>query len=373
MKEVNFVLHNIQSHAHTEFSLKPGLNFILANDNNVGKSTIFKAILFASRVPRVSNLEAREILRVGEQQGYISFAFDNQRVILWIFRESKDSIKVFFEIRHPDGSTTRSSSCPKELLEALDIVQGSDGVAVNFNDADSVQLVVQDTSKNDEVLARVLVDLRVEAIRENVKKLSKEITMDYRSVQDKYDYTTRSLAKLRYNESVDLFNDERSLLAAAAEALDLLDAGCVFSTESDVQLEDLDVFGDALQLATELEPLKFIETECLDELRGEIEMINEALATVTLLVDVHFSDTSTSALENLPQIQNALEALGVLSSITQAFYGANNAVQARYAVRKAEWHMKSIAQTFKESCQIVNCPIKGEVYYSAEECIPVND
>ena len=175
METVRFEFKNIQSHAFTQFTLGPGLNFILADDNNVGKSTIFKTLTLVSKMPNVSNEDLTELLRVGESSGYASFVFRDVRVTFWMFRQSSGSISSFFELAHGDEVPVRSLSCPKDLLEALDIVVGDDGQPINFNDADSVQLVVQDTSKNDEVLAKVLIDLRVEEIKEKSRRLFRQV------------------------------------------------------------------------------------------------------------------------------------------------------------------------------------------------------
>lgn len=58
VETVEIIFHNIQSHEHTEFCLKPGMNFILADDNNVGKSTIFKVLTRIAKAPTIDVPEA---------------------------------------------------------------------------------------------------------------------------------------------------------------------------------------------------------------------------------------------------------------------------------------------------------------------------
>lgn len=154
MKHIDIELVNIQSHEHTRFHLEPGLNFILAEDNNVGKSTIFKVIMFAMQLPKVDDVDANELIRGGCSSAKAMFTVEGVIYTMWLFRDGNQRARAFFEIKDPNGETTRSMNAPLDLKQAFDIVLSNDGKVVNFNDADSIQLVVQDTPKNDEVLSK---------------------------------------------------------------------------------------------------------------------------------------------------------------------------------------------------------------------------
>lgn len=374
MKDVSFVFHNIQSHAHTEFSLHPGLNFILANDNNVGKSTIFKAITFAVRMPRYSYEEANELLRVGTSQGYMSASFDSKQVVLWFFREAKDKIKVFFEIKSEGGTSTRSLDCPKDFLDALDIVKGTDGQAINFNDADSVQLIVQDTPKNDEVLARVLVDVRVENIKLNSQRLAKEVQADYRVVQEKYDYTTQTLASLTFNDSVAAFNEEKSQLMAMTAFADAMEGKTDFLTAPKViTIMQLEQDSAIASFASAIPDFKMVEDTLLTSYKEESPQLHSMLDLLENLQQLGFLQADTGAVKGLLQLRTAAKVAQALTILTKAMYAGLSAQDNVATFKHNKIEMTQIRNEIERRCTVVQCPVKGEVYYSEQECIPRYD
>lgn len=376
MKNVSIELLNIQSHQHTAFNLQPGLNFILADDNNVGKSTIFKILSFAVKMPDISNEDAKEILRVGEDKGYASFKFDNSHVILWLFRDTGDRIRVFFESRTEDGASTRTTSCPSKLLEALSIIRGDDGTPINFNDADSVQLVVQDTPKNDEVLARVLIDLKVEAIRKNAQQLSKQIVQDYRYISSKLEDTKHTLSSLHYNEGVNSFRDEEELLYAAVRVADLLDAECGHLKDATVEIppitEELKQLTCAQRLLSVFDEISF---EHLSQTVVQIDtnMVNTVYRTLLTFSEFDVKVLQRADAISAPVLDNMSTCTDTLAALMTASYAANNVVKTCRLLESISKEIQDIQETLSRECKVVNCPVKGDVYYSDEECVPLSD
>lgn len=404
MKKVSFVFHNIQSHAHTEFSLQPGLNFILADDNNVGKSTIFKVLSYITRMPNIRYEDSRELLRYGESKAYVAFVVENEQYILWLFKEDETHIRSFFEIYDADGSQLRSIKCPSNLLDALDIIRADDGSPVNFNDADSVQLVVQDTSKNDEVLSRVLVDLRVEAVKANSKQLNSRMVQDYRIISAKEEESRRILESMTYIDSVDEFNKEQPVLEVASRILDAVDAtSCTYDYASNAEIDllnNVELYNDLLSALSINSSVDYNTLSSFRILKQDLEDLSCTFNLLDDLSDVDFScfdswnrvhydeliDTVLSLLDSLSvvdfdcfvskhglssyKLTNIASAIEVLNHLVVANISAKVLNDNRYSITQLVIDQQKIYQQLSKECSVVSCPVKGKVFYSDEKCIP---
>lgn len=370
MKSVKIAFSNIQSHEHTQFSLEPGLNFILADDNNVGKSTIFKTLTTMIRAPQVSNEDLSELLRSGAREGYASFSYDDLTVVFWLTRDG-DRVRCFFEVRHSDGTNNRSASCPAGLLQALDIVIGEDGQPINFNDADSVQLIVQDTSRNDAVFLKILVDERIENIRLNAYQLDKQLLTDYNIAENRVQDARRVLSTMSFNTAVDEFNDELDLLLAATRVTDCLQSSCVFpeSATAPINMESLQ------QLSVIAEVLSALDGLQLETLAGAIELTNELPrleSAVNVLQAVAGIDTDalSSRVPAEAELVPLTQALRVLEILDKSATSARIARGKSAELDKCEYEVRSIQQQLREQCPVVCCPVKGEVFYTNDQCVP---
>lgn len=377
MKSVEIELLNIQCHQHTVFSLKPGLNFILSNDNNVGKSTIFKVLTFISKMPNVTGQDSSELLRVGEQRGYASFKFDDKHIVLWIFKDG-DKMRTFFEINDADGVVTRAVSCPAKLLEALDIIRGDDGTPINFNDADSVQLVVQDTPKNDEVLSRVLVDVKVEAIKQNMHQLSKQIVQDYRYATHNLEDVDMLVSTLQYNSDVDLFNEEKSMLNVLVQVVDSMSEGCAGIGKGTEKLypslEELTMLSRLMEVYSVLSSLTF-ESICANvpNISEDKPCMSAALGLLGELVRVDLSVIGKSNILPSSIISNMQRGLDVLSKLNSILYSVEKVCKFSSDLDRNFKEQRDIYMELNRECEIIECPVKGSVYFSDEKCIPTDN
>lgn len=376
MKNISIEFVNIQSHEHTKFSLRPGLNFILAEDNNVGKSTIFKVLLCAMQLPKVSGSDIDELIRGGCTQARATFRYERVECTLWLFRGQGQASRAFFETDHGDGVPTRGLSAPASLRDAFDIVSTEDGSVVNFNDADSVQLIVQDTPKNDEVLSKVLIDLKVDAIKANAVKLGQQIQQDYRVVKSKLDDVTTVLSTMQYVEAVDSFKQDKTLLSAACRVADSICDPC---SKLEVAGPLPDMLGiksvrAALRIYEGLYDLTIPDSSLLNAATPELfDNLGHCLDMLKCL-DVASGCAEPGVLQVKQQhIDNAKRALDVLLSLTRASNSLSVALVAardmdRLASERARVHAK-----LKEIAPCVVCPVKGEVYYSDEKCVSCGD
>lgn len=376
MKDVQIEFVNIQSHEHTVFSLHPGLNFILAEDNNVGKSTIFQVLMCAMELPQVPHEEISQLIRSRTTQARATFRFDTTTCTLWLFRGDGSSPRAFFETDIGDGVVTRSMSAPTSLREALDVISGADGKVVNFNDADSVQLIVQDTPKNDEVLAQVLVDAKVDNIKANSVRLRHQMQQDYTIAKSHYDDTTTILSTMRYVYEVDSFNDEKEVLAVACRVADSVcdvidsvdyDGKIVNGAELHVTRKALDLYNILDGIDIPAEPAtEAISDDIIDILDAGIGTLNK------LLLGLQECDVEVPNIQAV-QIIKAQQGISVLERLQSACASAGFAQSAARDMHRLLSEKDSVLSKLGQITQRVRCPIKGEVFYSDDKCIPCSD
>lgn len=371
MQSVQIELSNIQSHEHTMFSLEPGLNFILADDNNVGKSTILKVISAAASMPRTSKDDLIGLLRGGTTQGYARFSIGATQIIFWLFRENATTVRAFFETRI-DGDSTRSTSCPEELLRALDIVLGEDGVPVNFNDADSVQLIVEDSHKNDEVLAKVLIDMKIENIRANGVALSKQIAQDYKMLSVKLTDQKALLGSLAFNNSVDAFYQEEDLLCAAVRVADTL-IPWVDANEADFSIPYGEVSLIEASVRVYLQLFTLFQEEGQAVVVDDFEELSAALRLLQMLSPVSLQAVSKPVLVRDTTLSNMQRAVDVLQAVTKVQTACQFMQSADGKFKSGTKELVSLNLEASKSFEQVECPVKGKVYYSDEKCIPCGD
>ena len=368
MEKVDILFSNLQSHEYTKFSLKPGINFILADDNNVGKSTIFKVLSVIAKAPRVNGSKIDRLIRSGCNSAYAAFKFRDERVVAWFKRgETPGAAKLFFESVSGDGDTTRHMGCPVSLLEALGIVVGENDDVINFNDADSVQLIAKNSQEADAVLTHVMLDQKVETVKKNMYDFSREISSDDKSLSSKLDAAESILSELTYMPQADDFNSEVAELEALAEICDTIeDCNCKWDnykvTESDVEyLEFL------LNLASDISPAtEIVGGYDLDDFGFLTALVESAQA----ISDVNFMTDFTVSKTDENSIQMLYDAASVLNTAYRSVQEMDD-ISTKLSTLSQE--ISSIKKTLSESYSRVECPVKGSVYYSEQECIPCFD
>lgn len=368
LENILFELNNIQSHEATTFSLNKGLNFILAEDNNVGKSTIFRTIVTMSKMPRVSNDDLISLLRVGAMQGYVSMKFGNSHIVFWLVREG-NRVRAFFENYIESESPVRTASCPDVLIKALDIVVGSDGLPINLTDADSVKLVVEDSTKNDEVLAKVLVDDIVERIKANSIVLARSIRNDYNLIAARYNDAATVLESLSYNSSVDSFMEEEDLLYSCVRVMDTLDARCGGLSEISIDEADIHILNVAYSLYE-----RFINIDCdaITRVSKDIDKCLEAFAFLNTFssIDIDCLQRDYKGIETAAM--NMERAIVVLRSLSKTVYSTSTLVSLKRKLDGVVIDLEHTTKQLASNTVVVDCPMRGAVYFG-EKCISVDN
>jgi len=374
VEAVTVQLSNIQSHENTKFTLKPGLNFILAEDNNVGKSTIFKVLTAVAKAPRVSVPKLRALMRVGCLSAYAAFAYSDGQVVAWLKRENeKATPKMFFEHTFDDGSVMRGMSCPTSLLDALGIVLDEDGEVINFNDADSVQLISKVSTEADKVLTHVILDARVELIKDNMVKFYRELESDERIVGARLEEAQAQVKKLDYNPLVDEFFNQEDELYALCRACDTLE--CIGHFEFlgrpgiDEAAQFVDEYRPIVQLISDLSEVDF------DLLGKDLSIGDDLIMCASILrkfADIDWDMLAGNAFTRA-NLENMRKMRSCILKLRDAVEAINRLEKLQRECAKKEQELASLKRELEKLMPTVECPVKGKVLYSDEGCVPCSD
>lgn len=367
MTTVEVLFQNIQSHENTSFVLKPGINFILADGNNVGKSTIFKVLSRMAKAPNVNGSKLASLIRYGYSEAVAAFKFDGERVIAKFTQYERESAKVFFEHIHSDGEITRSVFCPKSLLDALGIVVSEQGDIINFNDANSVQLISEISPEADTIITHVMLDPKVEALKHGIYTLGREVNSDIKKLEASVGAYNEALDQLSYLPIVDEFfesKDKLEVMCRIGDGLpDMSTSKCVLPGLRELELVKslLNVVGEMstsifstvsipdgygrysqiFAVAKKLEPLGQLSYRGVDEISSDLDLLRITYSVASAIL---------SAMRNAEQVQSYNRRLTTLSE-----------------------DMSAIESTLSSVSRRVICPVKGEVLYTDEKCISCGD
>lgn len=367
METVNILFQNIQSHENTEFTLKPGMNFILADGNNVGKSTIFKVI---SRVAKAPNLQSNKILpliRYGMSEAIAAFRYLDECVIAHFTKYENEAAKMFFEHVHPDGQVTRSVFCPKSLLDALGVVVDSKGNIINFNDANSVQLISEVSTEADSIITHVMLDPKVETVKSNMYMLGKEVNMDLRSITAQVQAAESIVKDLTYKPEVEEFFQFQEKMAAACR---ICDYGITPVSEQKVipSERDMEAMRVFLNVAAGLD--SYLTAQAKDPL-GSCDLgYGKLLLKLSECVNVESYSSLEKVITASEELDRWKKCYSLVTKLSSALRSAEEMQSVSKVLQKDIVERSEILREIKNNSVEVDCPIKGKVAYTDEKCVP---
>lgn len=367
MTSVDITFKNLQSHENTRFSLHPGINFILADGNNVGKSTIFKVLSCIARAPSNNPGKIAVLIRYGCSEAIATFKYLSEIVVAHFTKYGNESAKLYFEHSHADGTITRSPACPQSLLDALGIVISTDGDLINFNDANSVQLISEVSVEADSIITHIMRDITVEHVKSNIYSLGREVNMDSKLLHNKLETLTSSLEGKVYRPSVDEFFENYSLLDSASRVCDSIyipeDSRQNLPPSTDIRmvrrilsaLDDLSCKSLITKFENNSIDIRLVES-AINILRGL-----DKVAESAKLVKCQNFDMNIAATGEVYQVASkAFKAMRYLEQVRD--YASQ--------LDKLRSERRAIEVQLFEKGQVVSCPVKGKVLYTDEKCIP---
>lgn len=370
MKEVTIELHNIQSHEHTQLTLKPGINFIISPDNNVGKSTIFGVLNTLIEVSTCggSTLDLNNLLRVNTDSGYAMFLFDNVQVVFWLLRKDKSNVTFLFQTTI-DGHTAQSADPPQILLDALDIHGNLLTRSVhNILEADKVQLIVDEGKQCDEIIQSVLIDESVEEAKENLSVLCNKAQQDKRLTTQSLGHIEDNLESIQFNPTVDSFFDDLPIIEALDEILD----SDIPARVCTLEFIELPRMRSSLFVSTLLSDIHITSMDSFaDTEEKDLTSIKMALEVVQLLESIQHTPVGNSvSSDELLKLGGVLEVLNNLSIVKKSL---DTSRYISKELSKDEYSYNLLMEDLISNNRIVMCPERGKVIYCGNECIPVSD
>lgn len=373
MEKVKLMFSNIQSHENTTFYLQPGFNFILAEDNNVGKSTIFKVLTTIARAPNVSSGRIRALMRVGCDTSYAAFDYSDGRVVAWFKKEQGKAPHLFFEHIYADGDVVHALQCPASLLQALGIAVSDDGEIMNFNDADSVQLISETSVEADKILTHVILDPHVELMKSNMLAFYRQLEADNKAVGIRLEDAQALVRDLDYNPLVDEFFKQQDELAAMCRACDILEPVGEISEllrgsggDKDSWIEEGRAYARFVELFQDTDFTAFEQASC-DLV--EIEAITTFLELFSA-IDFKLFEQNEERVVNLPRMRLAKSGLLKVNEAVEAIARFNVCTDELIKTRRERIKLRNELGRLTVE---VECPVKGQVFYSDEGCLPAGD
>lgn len=364
MKEVKMFLTNIQSHKNTCITLKPGLTLLVAKDNDVGKSTVMRALDLIAQIHHLKSEDIRPMLRYGAEEGIIHCEFDDQIVELHIFL-SNTTVKYYF-LQQKDGIVTQLDKAPKDLIQALNLIAPNDiDQTLNLIEADKYQVIIEEGNVNDSVISFLFTDQMVEHMKENAVLFSNLLNGDSSFYSNALEREKERLSSLNFNYYVDQFNEDKNLLTLMSHFIDAL-PNYRFLKNPSVTSNDLKTIEQLLDLSELVQSLK---TPSLSS--KNIEHLISIFNLITILNHLKealsFSAISKVNLEHLMDLLSSTQTLVQFSNLL------NQHQKLLQDTSTLRIESSELFEQLSKSNVTVICPVKGEVLYHEKGCIPTHD
>lgn len=362
LSKVQIHLINFQSHKNTEFTLDGDLQIIWSKGNNVGKSAIFSSLDAIVRIHKYNGQKIKSLIRYGENFSKIICKYQEITVELHMFLQN-DTAAYFF-ICEENGFQTKMERAPKSLIEALDILYQEDiDHVLNILEADKIQIIVDETSITDGILASIFFDAKLEDIKTNAAALVKKLSEDYSFYSYSLTINERNISNFSYNMAVDTFKDEKEKLYILAKLLDRVPDYNKMLSILPIRSDKVSSWIKALNSVSSLNNM-------VQELSSIKQVTNFDSNLITLFLNIAKLDTMLDSICSFSEI----------SRVEQVYYGCSNLCELIIKVKKLRNNLqllddntseiRKITDDLKKSNRLVSCPIKGKVIFNNEKCIP---
>ena len=368
MHEVKLSLVNIQSHKNTSIVLKPGLTLLVAKDNNVGKSTVFRALDLIAQIHNSKPEDIIPLLRYGTEEGIISCEFDNQRVELHIFLMNS-TIRYYF-LHNKNNTITHLDRAPTELIHALNLIAPTDiKQTINMVEADKYQIVIEEGSVNDSIISFLFTDQMVEHIKENAAEFANILSGDNKFYSSNISREQKKLETLKYRPYVKEFDDTKEFLTKICTLIDKipnydglrkLNLTSINTSLNEKQNELVELL-DSLLCHKKITALSKSEVDFLINICDLIIVLGRLIKTL------HLNSGQKIALDKIYSVLRKFEYLDTLNNTL------NNYIMYSNKLDKLLYEKSELTQQLSKILMTVNCPVKGKVFYNEKGCISTDD
>ena len=353
---------NFQSHKNTSFTLDGSLQIIWSKGNNVGKSAIFSALEAIVRIHKYNGQKIKSLIRYGENFSKIICKYHEIIIELHMFLQNETA--SYFFICEENGLRTKMQKAPKSLIDALDICYQEDiDYVLNMLEADKVQIIVDETSITNGILASIFFDAKLEDIKKNAIELVKKLSEDYSFYSYSLTINERNIANYSYNTAVDTFTDMKNDLYTIAKVLDNVPNYTKLNYSLPINSNQVSDWCICLKSVYSLYSSisKILYTKCLADFNLDIIDLFIKISTLDKITPL------TKKIQNMKQLEDVYSLVSAMFHIIQQIKNIRYNLQY---IHKDMYEIKDIEKTIQSSGRMVYCPIKGTVIFNNEKCIP---
>lgn len=366
MKCVKITFIDFQSYKDTKFSLYPGLNVIWSKGNNVGKSSIIRALEAITRIHKYSGQQIKDLIRWGQPVAYIVCEYDNCRTELKLFLRNSTASYSFSH--YEDDDFIEMDRAPKVLLDALSIFYDEEiDYILNIIEADKVQVIVDETSLTEGIMSSILFDAKLEEIKENADALCRKINDDYSFYSYNLNLNKKNLEGKSYNTIVDTFNSEKNILYLLSDIIDTFPNYSQLKNFVNLDLQQPNIILNNIVLLDYIyKKIQLLENPSVS-INTELLNILLVLYKNIKILYVFYSSKIAKETFNLHILSLSLQYLTYINKLLNLIVSYTNTTVSLDSISNL---IKEKRNKLLQLGDIINCPIKGKVVYSDEKCIP---
>lgn len=365
-------LKDCQSWEDTTIQFSMDKPNILIADNSVGKSVVFKMLKITVYPKMFSSDERKDLIRYGADCAILTCLFDDDSIgMTLVFR---DRVLYRFK-RQEDTSFVSYNEFPDIYREHLNIIKSdkSDNFIVNIIDTDQdINLVNTKSAGNVEILKLLAEEptlsevlMKINSSMAPLKETEKQLRMQQMNLESSlegYEYTDIEALENSINKSDSLIKIIELLL----NLYTLIDKISVCITDYhdyDYLLHLL----DCIQLLNNVY-IKF-DTSYYDK--------KDYTKAISVIEIVDVLNTVSATLDSTQFDEIDLTLTNVIIDVCQICITLYNKFTLldtlqEECTKNAE-EITALKNKLNESGFVIQCPIKGEVLYINDECLPYNN
>lgn len=363
-------LKNCQSWEDSTIEFSTKKPNILIADNNTGKSVIMKMLKITANPKVYSASERKELIRYGEDSAMLVCAFDDGAVSMTIVYPER----VIYRFRqNEEQSFATYSEPPQIMLDHLGLITNKNiDFIANIIDMDQDLFLVNTKSSGNVAMLKLLAEEPILGeVLQKIEELSPRIKDEIRLTTLHSSDLESSLSRCKYID-IDLLE---ATIVKAEITLTLYDRLIELYSQSDVLstivFDNTDYDNQLLKLDCLLECkhiLDAVDSLMYDsaDYTGYFELARIMACSCEIsdkFACLNYDSTDYSTISNYVSLQG---------SILQCYKELQDYEMYMQQLEEQETEIKEIRKEISQSGKVIQCPIKGDVLFIDEKCVPYN-
>lgn len=385
-------MQNCQSWRDGTIELATDKLNVIAADNGVGKSVLFKMLKITSDPNYFNRAERKDLIRRHEEYARILFEFDDGGLAATTVYPTY----TLYLYKPADSETVQTSyEPPTEMLRQLELL--TDGVTpfiANLVDADQDLLLVNSRTKYNYNLIKMLVEhADLEKVREVIQEATVAVANPLTSLTKKCTFLENKIAQSEYfdiaakelqikklekskdvlMQLIDLYNTMEALRGAIEydKDFDKLEVYMqILEHVSDLDLSSLKVLDNPPNVSASLDVLEILENINLQDLKvlKQAPEADDALKLLECISQLELGDLAI-----LKDVGYCEPALDILQGLEDLHAAISLLRQHEDLADNAKNDISELYDELLQSGEMVSCGVHGKVIYNGQECIPYSN